>query len=313
MTTTPLPDSPTMTTGPAQLTLPDGRRLAWTETGDPQGRPLLWFHGSPSSRLDAAPGGPFSEQLADLGVRLIGADRPGYGLSSSHPGRTLLTAADDTAALADALGLDRFAAAGWSGGGPVALAVAARLGHRVTGVAVLAGLAPPHLAGHEDLAEAALFELALTDPTSLDAQLHSLAEVMRTDPFTAALTMLGDHLGEADLAAVSEPAFAAAMAASLAEAARGDLVGYGQDLATLARDWQFELADVRQPVMLVHGRQDRIVPLRHGQAVVAALPDATLTTTDDGHLSVVGQFPGLAATLVGAPARTRGTTWSDGA
>jgi len=89
------------------------------------------------------------------------------------------------------------------------------------------------------------------------------------------------------------------MAASLAEAARGDLVGYRQDLQVLAADWPFELAEVRQPVVLVHGRQDRIVPLRHGQALAAALPDAALTTTDDGHLSVVSRLPGLAASLVG--------------
>ena len=110
-----------------------------------------------------------SEQLANLGVRLIGADRPGYGLSSSHPERTLLTAADDTAALADDLGLDRFAAAGWSGG------VRSRW---------------PSLPCSATATPASPF------------------------PLTAALSMLGDHRSEADLATVSKPALAAAMAAS---------------------------------------------------------------------------------------------------
>lgn len=138
-----------------------------------------------------------------------------------------------------------------------------------------------------------------THPAS--ACLRALAEVMRSDPFTAALSMLGDHLGEADIEAVGNPAYAAAMAASLAAAARADLVGYQQDLVPLANDWPFDLAAVRQPVVLVHGRQDRIVPLRYGQALAAALPDAVLTTTDDGHLSVLAHLPALAATLIGAP------------
>ncbi|GAC1445485.1 MAG: alpha/beta hydrolase [Mycobacteriales bacterium] len=300
MTTSQVPNAPANTDPSKVLTTPDGRRLAWTECGDPHGRPLLWFHGSPSSRLDAAPGGPYSAELADLGVRLIGADRPGYGLSATHPGRTMLTVAEDTATLADTLDLDRVALAGWSGGGPFALAVAARLGNRVSGVAVLAGVAPTELAGPDDLAEADLFALVRADPAALAERFRQLADVMRNDPFSAALSLVGDFLSEADLAAVSDPAYAAAMAASLSEAARSNLAGYQQDLDALTADWPFPLTDVTQPVILLHGRQDRIVPMRHGQALANALPNAALTITDDGHLSIVGQLPALANTLLGA-------------
>lgn len=216
------------------MTLPDGRILGWTQSGDAHGAPLLWFHGSPGSRLDAAPGGPYSDALTAAGVRLICFDRPGYGLSSSHPSRTLLTTADDAAALADALDLHRFAIAGWSGGGPMALATAARLGSRATGVALFASIAPATLADPTDLAEAELFRLAQHDPAALAQQLGGLAQLMRDDPLGAAWQMLGEHLAEAALTAVSDPAYAAAMATSLSESARQDLRGYQQDLAALA-------------------------------------------------------------------------------
>lgn len=297
MTTTPVATTPSTD---RRLVLPDGRTLGWTESGDPHGRPLLWFHGSPSSRLDAAPGGPYSDALTAAGVRLIGADRPGYGLSTSLPGRTLLTVADDMAALVDHLDLTHVAVAGWSGGGPAALATAVRLGPRVTGVALVASLAPVQLVEPTDLAEAALFALARSDPDGLAQLLAGLGQLMRDDPLDAARQMLGEHLCAADLAAMGNPAYAAAMAASLQESARQDLLGYAQDLASLGAPWPFGCDQVHQPVVLVHGRDDRIVPLRHGEALAAALPDAALQTTEDGHLSVLAQLPALATTLLGA-------------
>jgi len=301
MPTRPAPLTHASPTSDNQMALPDGRTLGWTQSGDRHGAPLLWFHGSPSSRLDAAPGGPYSDALTAAGVRLIGFDRPGYGLSTSHPDRTLLTVAGDVAALADALELDRFAVAGWSGGGPMALATAALLGSRVTGVALLASIAPAALVDATDLAEAALFSLAGSDPAALTELLGGLAQLMRDDPLGAAWQMLGEHLAETDLTAVSDPAYAAAMAASLGESARQDLLGYAQDLAGLAASWPFTCDQVHQSVVLVHGRADRIVPLRHGQALAAALPDAALQTTDDGHLSVIAHLPALATTLLGSP------------
>ncbi len=103
--------------------------------------------------------------------------------------------------------------------------------------------------------------------------------------------MLGEHLAEADLSAGSDPAYAAAMASSLRESARQDLRGYQQDLAALAARWPYTPDQVHQPVILVHERTDRIVPLRHGQALAAAPSDAALQTTDDGHLSVIAHLP----------------------
>ena len=103
------------------LLLRNGRKLAYAEYGDPDGCPVMLFHGNPSSRLSwgLIPGSPFRPH-----VRLIAPDRPGFGRSDFQPGRRLLDWPDDVCELADALELNRFAVLGVSGGGPATLACA---------------------------------------------------------------------------------------------------------------------------------------------------------------------------------------------
>src|SRR5512139_3720722 len=101
------------------IQLRDRRSLSCAEYGDPQGKPVLFFHGTPSSRLFRHPDDSIA---ASLGVRLITVDRPGFGLSDPKPGRILLDWTDDVIELADAFKIERFAVAGVSGGGPYAAA-----------------------------------------------------------------------------------------------------------------------------------------------------------------------------------------------
>ena len=110
------------------LTLPDGRTLHVYDTGGP-GLPVLWQHGTPNI---GAPPVPLFAAAERLGLRWVGHDRPGYGGSSPQPGRTVAAVAADVAAVADALGIDRFAVMGHSGGGPHALACGALLPDRVS-------------------------------------------------------------------------------------------------------------------------------------------------------------------------------------
>ncbi len=111
-----------------QLQLRDGRRLGYVDYGDPAGRPVLLFPGVPGSRLQ---GHPDRSIAGALGVRLIGVDRPGYGLSDDKRGRTLLDWPDDVVTLADHLGLERFALLSISGGGAYAAACAWKIPERL--------------------------------------------------------------------------------------------------------------------------------------------------------------------------------------
>ncbi|WP_317231349.1 alpha/beta hydrolase, partial [Clavibacter sp. MX14-G9D] len=109
------------------LRLPDGRTLHCYDTGagDDADLVVAYHHGTPNV-------GPPPQPLVDApegrGIRWISYDRPGYGGSTRNPGRTVATTAADDLAVADALGIDRFAVLGHSSGGVLALAAAASLG-----------------------------------------------------------------------------------------------------------------------------------------------------------------------------------------
>ena len=120
------------------LTLPDDRTVHVHDTGGP-GLPVLWQHGTPNI---GAPPVPLFAAAERLGLRWVGHDRPGYGGSSPQPGRSVASVAADVAAVADALGIDRFAVMGHSGGGPHALACGALLPDRVLAVVTASGPAP---------------------------------------------------------------------------------------------------------------------------------------------------------------------------
>lgn len=121
------------------VTLADGRRVAYLDGGDPDGYPVIGLHGTPGGRLNRAPD---DAVYARAGVRYVTIDRAGYGRSTRHHGRTVADEAADVRSVADALGLDRIAVVGGSGGGPHALACAALLADRVVRAACLSGLAP---------------------------------------------------------------------------------------------------------------------------------------------------------------------------
>ena len=118
------------------IQLSDGRTLAYLDTGDPDGRPIFYFHGGPGSRLQ---GTFFEEFNRQSGIRMIVPDRPGYGLSDFQDNRTYLQRPDDVRELADRLGIDRFAVLGWSSGGPHAAAVAHGIPERLAVAAIVAG------------------------------------------------------------------------------------------------------------------------------------------------------------------------------
>jgi hypothetical protein len=159
---------------PDSVQLPDGRPVGYAECGDPHGAPLVYLHGAPGSRLEAGPEALFSAELAAAGVRLLGIDRAGYGSSVARSGRQIYEQAADVEGFADRLGLQRFAVVGWSSGGPVALATAARLPGRVTAVATIASIAPIDKVGLDGLGERAFFEQAMRDPEALRGEMKDL-------------------------------------------------------------------------------------------------------------------------------------------
>jgi pimeloyl-ACP methyl ester carboxylesterase len=266
----------------------DGRTLAVLEAGDGNGHAIFAIHGTPGSGL---PWRGLVEDVEARGIRLLAYDRPGYGGSDPHPGRAVADAAGDVAAIADALGIDRFAVEGGSGGGPHTLACAALLPERVVAAACLAGVAPYPAEGLEwldGMGQNNLDEFAATlaGRGTLEPYLREQADAMLTTDPDAIADTLRPLLSPPD-AAVLTGEFAEYLAESTRRAIGERLDGWIDDDFVFVNPWGFELDEIRVPVQLLHGAQDRFVPIAHGEWLAERIPgvDAHLSA-GDGHLTI---------------------------
>ena len=260
------------------LTLRDGRTLHVHDAcaGAAGGRlAVLWHHGTPNT---GAPPEPLFAAAARHGIRWVSYDRPGYGGSSRRPGRSVGSAAEDAEAVADALGLDRFAVMGHSGGATHALAPAALLPERVLGVVCVAGLAPFGAEGLDwfaGMAAAGAAELRASVQGA--AVLEELLASTEWDPriFTSA-----DHA-----ALAGRWAWLGAVAGQGLAQGTGGMVD--DDLAYVS-PWGFAPEQVTAPTLILHGADDRVVPSAHAAWLARHCPTADLRPhPGDGHISVL--------------------------
>jgi pimeloyl-ACP methyl ester carboxylesterase len=282
------PETPAVRDG--KLTRPDGRTLAWVEAGVPDGRPILRVPGTPGSRLQVRPD---QSPWLDRGLRMILTERPGFGASTRHPGRSFLDHADDLAAILDELGLGRVPIMGGSGAGPYLLAFASRHPDRVQAVTVAVGAAPI-LDEEADLM------------IGLNAQGYWLAKAGDRDGMTELLTpvrasMLADPLGSfrevmetappADQEIMRDPAWQDYLSRGLTEALRPGVEGWVDESMLMFSGWPvLDVSMVRSSVTWWHGDHDRNAPLPAVRRLLRAIPHARLIVWPDaGHLTAYRQ------------------------
>jgi pimeloyl-ACP methyl ester carboxylesterase len=276
------------------ITVPDGRDIEILQAGPDGGMPLVLHEGTPIG-LVLYP--PTVQAAQDRNLRIILIARPGYELSTPRPGRRVVDVAADTAAVLDALGLDRFVTAGWSGGGPHALACVAALPGRCLAGASIAGVAPRGVAGldwpagmgPENVAE---FDAAVSGPAALTGFLDREAAGVAGLTGGAVASGLGGLISAAD-AAVLTGEYASHLAAGLRAAVSHGIAGWRDDDLAFVQDWGFWFSGgppevpARVPVAIWQGDQDRMVPYAHGQWLAAHLPGSHAhLLPGDGHLTI---------------------------
>jgi pimeloyl-ACP methyl ester carboxylesterase len=279
------------------IQLRDGRRLAFTEHGDPGGKPVFFLHGNPGSRLTRHP----DESIAEaLGARIITPDRPGYGLSDHQPGRTLTDWPDDMAQLADELGITQFAVAGWSAGGAYALASMAAQPDRVLKGATISGAAPmdrpgayegmhPSYQGAFKLARWPWLFKMLLWPQNWAA--------VRTPE--KALAQTASQLSDDDQAMLFRPDIKPQAMRYRSEATRSGINGVVREARILASPWVFRLEDIQQPVKLWCWAGDVIVPPQMGRYLAERIPRAeVIVLPGGGHFAWFDYWRGILGWLM---------------
>ncbi len=283
-------DQPTAGRTSRVLRLADGRRIGYAEFGDPHGAAVLAIHGTPGSRLMFA--------LTDHGarvrkLRIIAPERPGYGLSDFRRRESLAQAAEDVTAVADALGLDRFALIGVSGGGPFAVAAAAAMPERTVLLALISPVGPIAEC-HGRIRMSKLHRLIFTrigrSAPSIAGFFWSLRNLVRW-ALGVAYRALTQRVPQSDRIVLARAEVKANLQTALREGLRPGIDGARQDLRLYCAPWGLPLAAIDVPTVLWQGSDDPIVPPGAAYDLAETLPNCWLDVIQGGgHYWVFGEF-----------------------
>lgn len=275
------------------VTTPDSRGLEVLVEGPEDGFPLVYHSGTPCGVVSF----PYlADAAASHGLRTVAYSRPGYGESTSQPGRSVADAVSDVSAVLAALGAESFVTFGWSGGGPHALACAALMPESCRAAALLAAVAPRDAEGldwtagmgEENIDE---FQAALEGTDTLTPYLSTQADALASVTAEEVATALGDLVSDVDKLALDGGELADYIAASCRHAVLHGTDGWRDDDLAFMKPWGFGLDTITVPVAIWQGRQDRMVPFTHAEWLAAHVPSVSARLYDDeGHLSLASQL-----------------------
>jgi pimeloyl-ACP methyl ester carboxylesterase len=280
--------------------LSDGRRIGYAEFGDPQGATVLAIHGTPGSRFMFA----LTDQAARARkLRVIAPERPGYGLSDFGRRNSLIHAAEDIKAFADALDLDRFAVIGVSGGSPHAIAAAASMSDRAVLLALISPVGPVAECRRR-VRMSKMHRLVFTrvgrSPPAIASFFWSLRHLVRWAP-SVAYHALMQRVSTSDRVVLARPEVMANFRVALREGLRSGIGGVRQDLRLFCGPWGLPLAEIDVPTVLWQGSDDTIVPPSVAYYLAETLPNCRLDVIQGGgHYWVFGQFERVLDTVQAA-------------
>jgi pimeloyl-ACP methyl ester carboxylesterase len=270
--------------------------LGWSESGDPHGAPVLFFHGFGTTRVICPPDAPALRN----GIRLIAPDRPGIGLSNPKPGRSLLEWPSDVAELVDHLGLDRFSIVAWSGGGPYGLACGLTMPSRIKAIAAVSPAAPlakPTDPGYLRWRDRNAVRFANRAPWVIRLAMWHWGRGQRSDAEKFFEKSVADMCA-ADQAVLAEPELRSRMIANSAELYRQGGRGMYDEALVLTKPWGFDPADLSVPVHIWQGGADETVPLSMAEHLAEVIPGATLKMyPEEGHHLLYRYWPEILTDL----------------
>lgn len=273
------------------LTLYDGRQLGYALYGPADGTPVLYFHGTPSSRLEVLMttlcGVDLYQLLHQHQLRLIAIDRPGMGLSTLHPGRTVLSFAYDVQELMEQLRIEEAKVMAWSGGGPYALALCSVMPEKIKGAFIIAGFSSSFCQPmvFDALRRTRLyFRTAQAVPQVLKTAMRLVVRRKLRKPLSQKLLDLPD----ADYVYFKDPQWVEKFSSlTLKEACRYSPEGAVQEAALYFQPFGFDLAGIQVPVHFWWGSDDRAVPYIHAKMMESILPQVTPHySLGEGHISI---------------------------
>jgi pimeloyl-ACP methyl ester carboxylesterase len=268
-----------------RLTRPDGRVVAWSESGVPGGRPILRVPGTPGSRLSIrSDRTPWFER----GLRVITTERPGYGASTRLVGRGFREHSDDTVAILDSLGIDSVPIYGGSGASPHLLDFAARYPSRVEAVTVLVGAAPIDADEAARMIDLNALEYRLFHEGKFDEILRITEEIREeilADPMGSFRGVMASA-PEADRVIIEDPDWQAGFVTGIVEALRAGAGGWYDEGLAVEGPWEIDFATIAADVTWWHGDGDANAPLSAARRLVDQLPSARLNVwSEAGHLT----------------------------
>ena len=271
------------------MTLHDGRRLGYAEYGDPHGFPVLYFHGLPSCRMEPA---VLHAEASHVGCRLVAIDRPGIGLSSCQPGRTIMDWTDDvnefvSVLLGDASPVAPFAILGFSSGAPYAAACALRLQDMgLSKVAIVSGVKPPeftHIGGGEG---GRLLAFARRHPKLARSLLNVSSRRVRRRPEKIVRKRTKD-MACADKSLLQDAYYRNAFIRAYLESMRQGPYGNVNDALLLTSCWNIPFNEITLPVSIWHGACDTTIPAAVAHQLALHIPNSELNIiAGEGHLAL---------------------------
>jgi pimeloyl-ACP methyl ester carboxylesterase len=276
--------------------MPDGRTVGYADFGPADGTPVIWCHGGPGSRVEPS---QVAAEAGAAGFRLIGVDRPGYGLSAPRPDRSIADWVPDGLAVLDAADVERCIAVGVSTGGAYALALAAAAPERVSGVVACCALTDMRWPEGRRLADSPM-TTGIWDAPDRETAIALAVDAVGEDGskmFDPA--QVEGQLPPADLALFADPAWLSSFGEAATQMFAQGVVGYVDDRRADGVGWvSFDVAAVRAPTVVLHGGEDSIVAVAQAAHTASLVPGARLKVVDGlAHLSIAMKVPETLAEL----------------